>query len=293
MNDGVIIINKPHNWTSHDVVAKIRGFLGKKKVGHTGTLDPIATGVLPICIGSATKLSDIISGYEKVYRVKFELGYETDTEDYTGNIINKVDNINVDKNIIQDNIYKFIGKYNQIPPMYSALKVNGRRLYELAREGQIIHRDSREVNILDIYDLEIFDTKIIMTVRCSKGTYIRSLCRDIGRNLGTYATMLELTRLQVGNIRYEQSIELTSFLNSDTPQDYVLSFSDILYEYKKINAKKSARKLLDNGNPILISDVEGITDDSTEYLMYNDINELIGIFYIKGDKLYPKIMLKR
>lgn len=291
--NGIIIVNKPKDWTSHDVVAKIRCTFGRKvKVGHTGTLDPMATGVLPICIGSATKLSDIISGYEKAYKVKFELGYETDTEDCTGNILNKVECIDISHKDIKDAILSFIGEYDQIPPMYSAIKINGRRLYEIAREGKEIDRKSRKINIFKIYDIVIDNNIIEMTVDCSKGTYIRSLCRDIGRKLGTYATMTDLVRVKVGNIEYKSTVALSD-INVENIDKHIISIEKILDNYPKIKAKKNVRILLDNGNPINIENILENVDINKEYLLYNDINELIGIFYIKDSKLYPKIMLKR
>ena len=179
MYNGIINVYKESGFTSHDVVAKLRGILHQKKIGHTGTLDPEATGVLPVCLGNATRLCDIITDKSKEYRAVLLLGISTDTEDATGKILSRKA-VNVTEKDIEKTINSFVGKYNQVPPMYSALKVNGQKLCDLARKGVEIERKPREVFIYDIIIEKIDIPEVTMTVKCSKGTYIRSLCRDIG-----------------------------------------------------------------------------------------------------------------
>ena len=184
MIHGIINVYKEKGFTSHDVVAKLRGIVGQKKIGHTGTLDPDATGVLPVCLGKATKLCDLLTDKNKTYEAVLLLGKTTDTQDITGEVLEEKSTEALTEEKVREAIEGFIGDYEQIPPMYSALKVNGKKLYELAREGKVIERKARPVKILDIQILEIDLPKVRMEVSCSKGTYIRTLCHDIGDKLG-------------------------------------------------------------------------------------------------------------
>ena len=197
MIHGIINVYKEKGFTSHDVVAKLRGIVGQKKIGHTGTLDPDATGVLPVCLGKATKLCDLLTDKNKTYEAVLLLGKTTDTQDITGEVLEEKSTEALTEEKVREAIEGFIGDYEQIPPMYSALKVNGKKLYELAREGKVIERKARPVKILDIQILEIDLPKVRMEVSCSKGTYIRTLCHDIGEKLGCGGCMesLILTRL--------------------------------------------------------------------------------------------------
>ena len=197
--DGIVIINKEKEYTSHDVVAKVKKILNEKKVGHTGTLDPNATGVLPILLGKGTKLSKYLINHNKIYEATLKLGEKTDTADIEGKITEEKD---VKKeNLSQENVTKvlkeFIGKSKQVPPMYSAIKVNGKKLYEYARKGQTIEIKPREIEIYGIELLNINNNEISFKVHCSKGTYIRTLCHDIGQKLGCGACMEKLTRTKV------------------------------------------------------------------------------------------------
>ena len=196
--NGVINVYKESGMTSFDVVRKIKKIAGTGKVGHTGTLDPMATGVLPICIGKATKLVDYIMGDYKVYRAEMKLGLKSDTLDSEGTILSER-NITCNKEDIEKEFQKFIGEIIQVPPMYSALKVNGKRLYELAREGKEVHREGRKITIyyIDIESIEI--PYVRFKVKCSKGTYIRTLIDDIGEGLGTGAIMTSLERVESGD----------------------------------------------------------------------------------------------
>ncbi len=199
VESGIIVVNKAKDMTSHDCVNIVRRALKIKRVGHTGTLDPMATGVLPICIGKATKIADFISLGDKEYEAEFKLGLKTDTLDITGTVVKESD-VSVTKEEVEDAINSFLGKIMQVPPMYSAKKIKGKKLYELARDGIEINRDPVEVEIKEIeilkFDLE--ENIISLRVLCSKGTYIRSLIDDIGEKLGTYAVMTALKRTKSG-----------------------------------------------------------------------------------------------
>ena len=197
MIHGIINVYKEKGFTSHDVVAKLRGIVGQKKIGHTGTLDPDATGVLPVCLGKATKLCDLLTDKNKTYEAVLLLGKTTDTQDITGEVLEEKSTEALTEEKVREAIEGFIGDYEQIPPMYSALKVNGKKLYELAREGKVIERKARPVKILDIQILEIDLPKVRMEVSCSKGTYIRTLCHDIGEKLGCGGCMESLMRTRV------------------------------------------------------------------------------------------------
>ena len=205
--NGILNVYKEPGFTSHDVVAKLRGICKQKKIGHTGTLDPEASGVLPVCLGNATKLCDLLTDKDKEYRAVLLLGVETDTQDTTGQILAEKE-VNAGEEDVRSAILSFVGPYDQIPPMYSALKVNGKKLYELAREGQEVERKARRITIHEIRILEINLPEVKLEVTCSKGTYIRTLCHDIGQKLGCGGCMKELLRTRVERFGLEDSIRL-------------------------------------------------------------------------------------
>ena len=215
--NGVINIIKNTGMTSFDVVARVRKITKEKKVGHTGTLDPEASGVLPICLGKATKIIDYMMENEKAYRVSFKLGIVTDTYDLEGKIIREKDASNVGKEEIIRVISNFIGNIKQVPPMYSALKQNGVKLYELARKGIEVKREARDITIYKIENIDIQD-EICMDVYCSKGTYIRSLCFDIGEELGVGATMTKLCRIKNGNFTLENGLNIDDLNEENVKQ---------------------------------------------------------------------------
>lgn len=243
--DGVINLYKPTGITSFDAVYKIKKLCNTKKVGHTGTLDPEASGVLPICIGSATKIVDYIMNDNKVYRAILKLGIETDTYDREGIVINKSDVMPNEQDIVNA-IQSFIGEINQVPPMYSAIKVNGKKLYELARKGIEIERKPRKITIYDINIDEIKFPYVSFKVKCSKGTYIRSLCHDIGLKLGSFGTMWGLERLSSGNFKCENSVKLED-LTSQNVYDYLISVEEALSFYDKIIIPEKYSKMILNG----------------------------------------------
>lgn len=205
MIHGVMNVCKEKGYTSHDVVAVLRRITGQKKIGHTGTLDPDARGVLPVCLGKGTKLCELLTGEDKTYETVLLLGKVTDTQDISGKVLAEqcVDSLKVEE--VEAAVFSFLGEYEQIPPMYSALKVNGKKLYELARSGQVVERKARRVYITDIKLLEINLPRVRMKVTCSKGTYIRTLCHDIGEKLGLGGCMEELIRTRVGRFTMENS----------------------------------------------------------------------------------------
>ena len=244
--DGVINIFKNTGMTSFDVVRIIKKASNTKKVGHTGTLDPEASGVLPVCVGKGTKIIDYIMNSDKVYEVEFKLGIKTTTYDLEGEIIEEKDPSNLTDDTILLAINSFIGEYSQIPPMYSALKQNGVRLYELARKGIEVEREGRLIKIINIEDIKIDNPYVSMKVKCSKGTYIRSLCYDIGDNLGVGAAMTKLKRTKTSKFTEEDSININD-INSDNINDFIISIEDALDSYDKLVVMKKYSRLLING----------------------------------------------
>ncbi|MBQ8380234.1 MAG: tRNA pseudouridine(55) synthase TruB [Clostridia bacterium] len=235
--NGILNIDKPQCITSHDVVDAIRKIFPDQKVGHTGTLDPLATGVLPICIGEATKLSEKLTSETKSYSVKMLLGVETDTYDITGRIV-FASVFNKDEIYIKERIKRFIGKQQQMPPKYSAIKVEGKKLYQYARENQEVEIKPREIEIFSIDNIRIdLESKeVAFDVVCSKGTYIRSLVNDIGKKIGCGATMTELRRTKTGSFAIEDSIPLYDFLKLDYIEmlDRIITIEDYYIGNKKI-----------------------------------------------------------
>ena len=209
MVNGILNVYKEKGYTSHDVVAKLRGIVGQKKIGHTGTLDPDAEGVLPVCLGRATKVCDMLTEKDKTYEAVLLLGKETDTQDISGTVLRVGETEGLTQEQVKDCVMSFVGEYDQIPPMYSALKVNGKKLYELAREGKTIERKSRKVEIKEIRILEMALPRVRMEVSCSKGTYIRTLCHDIGEKLGCFGCMESLLRTKVSRFEIESSMKLS------------------------------------------------------------------------------------
>lgn len=250
--DGIINIYKEQGFTSHDVVAKMRGILKMKKIGHTGTLDPDATGVLPVCLGKGTKLCDMLTDKDKVYRAVMLLGKTTDTQDITGTVLQE-QNVSVTPKQVQQICQEFVGVISQIPPMYSALKVNGRKLYELAREGKTVERKPRQVEILSLTVEEMALPRVTFTVECSKGTYIRTLCQDIGERLGCGACMEKLQRIRVGNFVLEDALtlkEVEDRVANHTIEQFVIKLDEVFSQYPALDMPLKLDKLVHNGNAI-------------------------------------------
>lgn len=245
--NGVINIYKNTGMTSFDVVAMVRRVAKMKKVGHTGTLDPAASGVLPVCLGKATKIIDYIMENKKVYRVNLKLGMVTDTYDLEGEVLREEDASHITKDEILNCINSFLGTIDQVPPMYSALKQNGVRLYELARQGIEVHREARKITIYSIENIKIeSNDNIQMNVCCSKGTYIRSLCYDIGEKLNVGATMTALERIQNGPFTKEEAINIED-LTEELLEKHIISIEKALDSFEKITVNEKFGKLLKNG----------------------------------------------
>ncbi|AEB76120.1 tRNA pseudouridine(55) synthase TruB [Clostridium botulinum] len=273
--DGILNIYKPVGITSFDVVRQIKKITGIKKIGHTGTLDPLAKGVLPICIGKGTKIVDYLMKDFKVYKAELKLGVITDTYDREGKELS-VKDVNVSKEEIIDAINSFKGDILQVPPMYSALKVNGKRLYELAREGKEIERAARPVTIYDIEILEISMPYVKFIVKCSKGTYIRSLCYDIGSKLDCGGAMWDLERVQSGSFNKDNSIILEN-LTKDNVEDYIIPIDDALSQYDKAIVNAKAEKLLVNGVRIADRRLLNTIELNKLYRIYNEDNKFLGL----------------
>ncbi|EHA6440520.1 TPA: tRNA pseudouridine(55) synthase TruB [Clostridium perfringens] len=245
--NGVINIYKNTGMTSFDVVAIVRRVAKMKKVGHTGTLDPAASGVLPVCLGKATKIIDYIMENKKVYRVNLKLGMVTDTYDLEGEVLREEDASHITKDEILNCINSFLGTIDQVPPMYSALKQNGVRLYQLARQGIEVHREARKITIYSIENIKIeSNDNIQMDVCCSKGTYIRSLCYDIGEKLNVGATMTALERIQNGPFTKEEAINIED-LTEELLEKHIISIEKALDSFEKITVNEKFGKLLRNG----------------------------------------------
>ena len=261
ISSGVILIDKPSGITSHDVVDVIRKIFKGYKVGHTGTLDPLATGLLTICVGEGTKLSDELTSKDKKYKVKMLLGVETDTYDITGKIV-FASVVNKDEIYIKERIKRFIGKQMQVPPIYSAIKVDGKRAYQVAREGGNIELKPREIEIFDISNIEVDlkNKEVSFDVHCSKGTYIRSLVNDIGKKIGCGATMTELRRIKCGNFEIKDSIGLTDFVKLPIEElnSRIISLEDCYKESKVITLNENELKKFYNGVNIENNSLEKI-----------------------------------
>jgi len=282
--NGVIIINKPKGYTSHDVVNVLRKKLNTKKVGHTGTLDPNATGVLPILVGAATKISKYLVEHEKTYIATIELGKKTDTGDAEGEVIQEVTNmkeINIEE--IESVLKSFLGKQSQIPPMYSAIKVDGKKLYEYAREGKTVELQPREIEILDINLIAYNNNEIKFSVRCSKGTYIRSLCEDIAESLGTIGYMKELQRASVNQFNIQDSILLDDLDNINIGERIIL-IEKVFEDKPRIDLNNRKLELFLNGVQLTHELDDGL------YRVYNN-NNFIGLGIMKNKLLKRDIVI--
>lgn len=289
--DGVIVIRKEKGFTSHDVVAKLRGILHMKKIGHTGTLDPDAEGVLPVALGKATRLVDMITDKEKTYEAVMRLGVVTDTQDMSGTVLSQTAELHVTEEELRAVIESFVGDYMQVPPMYSALKVNGKKLYELAREGKTVERKPRPVHFYEIEILEINLPLVRFRVTCSKGTYIRTLCHDIGEKLGCGAAMETLLRTKVGRFTLDDAITLAQTeeaVKNGVIESKVLGIEEILAEYPRVCCTKEGDRLLANGNPLVQTLVDAEEKDGW-IRMCNSEENFAGVYQWdeKRDRYFP------
>ncbi|MBD5637749.1 tRNA pseudouridine(55) synthase TruB [Clostridium botulinum] len=273
--DGVINVLKPKGITSFDVVRDIRKIAKIKKVGHTGTLDPLASGVLPVCIGKATKIVDYIMHGTKTYRVEMKLGTTTDTYDREGTVLEEKE-VSVSSTEVEKAIEKYKGDIEQVPPMYSALKINGQKLYDLARKGIEVEREARKIQIHDICILSIDLPYIIFDVKCSKGTYIRSLCFDIGNDLGSGAVMWNLERLEASPFNIKEAIKLED-LNEENIKQFITPIDEALKDYEKLYLDKKFEKLVLNGVILKDRRVLDNIEENKLYRTYIEDDNFIGL----------------
>ncbi|MCD8364560.1 MAG: tRNA pseudouridine(55) synthase TruB [Clostridiales bacterium] len=253
MYNGIINVYKEPGYTSFDVVAKLRGICGQKKIGHTGTLDPAAEGVLPVCLGNATKVCDMLTDRDKTYRAVMLLGVETDTLDTSGQVLRRGNIDCVTGDAVRATIADFVGEIDQIPPMYSALKVNGQKLCDLARKGKTVERKPRRVTIYEICVDDIALPRVTMTVRCSKGTYIRTLCHDIGETLGCHAALEHLLRTEAAGYRVEDSLrldEISTLRDAGELECRIRPVEDVFRQYPSVQTTEREDRFLYNGNAL-------------------------------------------
>ena len=254
--NGIVIIDKPADWTSQDVVSKLRGVLHTKRIGHGGTLDPMATGVLPVFVGRATRGVEFFEQAEKTYEAVLRLGITTDTEDMTGTVLEERP-VEVSKEQLEKTLEQFRGEIQQIPPMYSALKVNGQKLCDLARKGKEVERKPRNITIFSLECLDFDGVCARLVVRCSKGTYIRTLCKDIGAALGCGGCMESLRRTAAGAYTIAQAIPLQTLVQSEDPEKYLKPVDSMFAAYPAVTLTDKQELRCRNGNAFSVAMKEG------------------------------------
>lgn len=297
MINGIVNVYKEKGYTSFDVVAKMRGIFHQKKIGHTGTLDPDAEGVLPVCLGKATKVCDLLTDKDKEYKAVLLLGQETDTQDISGEVLN-VSEVTVTEEEVRTAILSFVGDYEQVPPMYSALKVNGRKLCDLARKGITVERKSRPVTIHKIEITKVALPEVEMIVSCSKGTYIRTLCDDIGKKLGCFGCMKALLRTRVDRFVLDKAYklsELEQFAQLPQTEWKFLDTVDRVFEkYISVETKEEATKMVVNGNRIPSGMIVDFSEEKQQEFvrLYDNNKRFIGIYtYLDDSREYKPVKL--
>ena len=289
MINGIVNIYKEKGYTSHDVVAVLRKVVGQKKIGHTGTLDPDATGVLPVCLGRATKVCELLTDHDKTYEALLLLGKTTDTQDISGEVLEEKDPAHLTEEEVRSCIESFIGEYDQVPPMYSALKVNGKKLYELAREGKTVERKSRRVQIHGIRIVEMNLPHVRMEVDCSKGTYIRTLCHDIGEKLQVGGGMEELERTKVGRFLKEDAVtldEVRQKMEQGEGAELFTPLDQIFAELPAVTVTDAKAWMSYNGNDLperFLLEKEEWTDGQ-EVRVYDSRKNFIGLYQYRAPK---------
>ena len=279
--NGIILVDKPQDWTSHDVVAKLRGVLHERRIGHSGTLDPLATGLLVVFVGRATRAVEFAEADSKEYLAGLRLGVSTDTQDITGNVIAKC-NALPDEAAVRETLCRFIGDIEQIPPMYSAIKIGGKKLYELARRGESVERTPRKITVSSIDIVDKDGTDYILNISCSKGTYVRTLCNDIGDALGCGACMSSLRRTRAGAFSVDEAHSLEDIEAAaleDRLSDIILPVDALFAPFPKLTVSESAAKRLKNGNVIKVSAEDG------DYRVYSDSEEFLLLGRVEDGKL--------
>lgn len=280
--EGVLIVHKEAGWTSHDVVAKVRRLLGGSKVGHAGTLDPSATGVLPILVGRATRIAEYLINWDKEYRAVLRLGETTDTQDATGQVLNRVDPCEVTEDVLQKVIARFRGVQQQLPPMYSAVKVGGQPLYKAARAGRTVDRVERSIAIHQLEIVAVHGRDVVLRIVCSKGTYVRTLCADIGQALGVGGHLYALERRRVGPLSIEQAVtidQVAGHLATGTLPMQFISLDQLLFQLPAVvvNAEQAQRVL--HGSPIFPVEVGQLpaSPSTVSVRLKNEAGQLLAI----------------
>ena len=298
MIHGVLNIYKEKGYTSHDVVARLRRIVGQKKIGHTGTLDPEAEGVLPVCLGKATKLCDLLTDKDKTYEAVLLLGISTDTQDTTGKILEEKNTADLREEAVREVVLSFEGEYDRIPPMFSALKVGGKKLYELARDGKEVERKPRHVQIYRIRILQIDLPRVRMEVTCSKGTYIRTLCHDIGEKLGCGGCMESLLRTRVERFGVAESLrisEVEQLMDEGTLQEHMIKVDEMFPDYQKVYLTPEASAAVRNGNSFRLGDVIWISElsgfqNAERVRVYDEERNFIAVYEFEKENQLFKIV---
>ena len=254
--NGIVIVDKPQGWTSQDVTARLRRVFNTRRIGHGGTLDPMATGVLPVFVGRATRGVEFFEHAEKTYETVLRLGLTTDTEDVWGETLEQRP-VNVDRETLENVLERFRGEILQVPPMYSALKVNGQKLCDLARKGKEVERQPRPITIHELTLLEQGENTLRLRVRCSKGTYIRTLCKDIGEALGCGGCMQQLCRVSAGEYTIQEAVPLQQLLEAEDPGQYLRGVDTMFRNYPAVTLTANQEKRCRNGNAFTLSQPEG------------------------------------
>ena len=273
--DGIVIVDKPQGWTSQDVTARLRRVFGTRRIGHGGTLDPMATGVLPVFVGRATRAVEFFEHAEKTYETVLRLGITTDTEDMTGTVLTE-ENVSFTEEQLQETLAAFRGEILQIPPMYSALKVNGQKLCDLARKGKTVERQPRPITVHELTLVERGENTLRLRVRCSKGTYIRTLCKDIGEKLGCGGCMESLRRVAAGEYTIDEAIPLQTLLDTEEPEKYLRGVDTMFRNYPAVTLTANQETRCRNGNAFSVSLAPGT------YRAYSQGGEFLMLAKVDG-----------
>lgn len=273
--DGIVIVDKPQGWTSQDVTARLRRVFGTRRIGHGGTLDPMATGVLPVFVGRATRAVEFFEHAEKTYETVLRLGITTDTEDMTGTVLTE-ENVSFTEEQLQETLAAFRGEILQIPPMYSALKVNGQKLCDLARKGKTVERQPRPITIHELTLVERGENTLRLRVRCSKGTYIRTLCKDIGEKLGCGGCMESLRRVAAGEYAIDEAVPLQTLLDTEEPEKYLRAVDTMFRNYPAVTLTSNQETRCRNGNAFSVSLAPGT------YRAYSQTGEFLMLAKVDG-----------
>ena len=273
--DGIVIVDKPQGWTSQDVTARLRRVFGTRRIGHGGTLDPMATGVLPVFVGRATRAVEFFEHAEKTYEAVLRLGITTDTEDMTGTVLTE-ENVSFTEEQLQETLAAFRGEILQVPPMYSALKVNGQKLCDLARKGKTVERQPRPITIHELTLVERGENTLRLRVRCSKGTYIRTLCKDIGEKLGCGGCMESLRRVAAGEYTTREAVPLQTLLDTEEPEKYLRGVDTMFRNYPAVTLTANQETRCRNGNAFSVSLAPGT------YRAYSQAGEFLMLAKVDG-----------